>query len=184
MDACFPLQFEPFIWSMTRQRRTQMCRSGMWPSWSWVATGAIWTGLSSCAFGKLSTGIYSSAPTCIIICLSTCLVNVICYLIFIYNYLIYEFILTPTHFTSHLFLVHQIHGETQISPQVLNPDHSVRLQKSHKWILQLSGSTQSTSFRGSHSHSSCHPIFHSNPHETGEKEKGPVDFSPTLLEDP
>lgn len=127
-----PLQFELFIWSMTRQRQTQMCRSGMWPCWSWVATGAIWTGLSFCAFGKLSTGIYSSAPSCIIICLCTCLVYVISYLILIYYYLISGLILAPSHFTSHLFLVHQIHGETQISPQVLNPDHSIRLQKDHK----------------------------------------------------
>lgn len=66
-----PLQFEPFIWSTMRQRQTPTCRSGMWPSWSWVVTGAIWTDLSSCVFGKPSTGL--SPSLCIFIYVSVLL---------------------------------------------------------------------------------------------------------------
>lgn len=82
MFACiFPLQFEPFIWSMMRQRPTPTCRSGMWPSWSWAATGATWTGLSSCAFGKPSTGLYLFLCMFMYTHLFLCLLRY-CYLLF------------------------------------------------------------------------------------------------------
>lgn len=57
-----PLQFELFIWSTTRQRQTPTFRSGTWPSWSWAATGAIWTGPYSCASGKPLTGLIFGHP--------------------------------------------------------------------------------------------------------------------------
>lgn len=80
-SALSPIQFEPFIWSTMRQRQTPTFRSGTWQSWSWAATGAIWTGQYSCASGKPLTGLifghpYLHRPFCLslnLLCL--CLAN-------------------------------------------------------------------------------------------------------------
>lgn len=59
------------------------------------------------------------------------------------------FQMTQTDISFLLFLVYQIHGKTQISPQVLSPYRSVHLQPSN--------SPQSTSCKGSPSHPAALP---------------------------
>lgn len=70
------------------------------------------------------------------------------------------FQIAQTHISFLLFLVYQIHGKTQISPQVLSPYHSVHFQPSD--------SPQSTSCRGSPSHPAALPSSNMIPILTGE----------------